>query len=250
MFVNFQSTVVVFQQEKPIYVRERDAGMYDIWVYATTKLIAEQPIILLVPLLMNILVYFSIGFENTFSSFAAFYLILMLMIQTATSLGYLVSSFFSQESAAAAFAPALMVPINLLSGYMINLQQIWHQTPQKYIAWFMFFSPMRYGFNGMMLKEFPQGEPGSKSFEVTSEKLYQLGIDDKTYWRSVSALLILFVTYRCLVLVVLYVQDYKKRGQMKGDTRNTNFGDALRPSIRFEDDKAIVNASFKDVHKH
>jgi len=41
MFLNFLPTVIVFQGEKPIYVRERDGGLYDIWVYATTKMIAE-----------------------------------------------------------------------------------------------------------------------------------------------------------------------------------------------------------------
>ena len=51
MYLNFQPTVIVFQGEKPIYTRERDSGMYDIWTYATTKLIAEIPIMLFVPFL-------------------------------------------------------------------------------------------------------------------------------------------------------------------------------------------------------
>jgi ATP-binding cassette, subfamily G (WHITE), eye pigment precursor transporter len=125
MFLNFQATVVVFQQEKPVYVRERDAGMYDIWVYTTTKLIAEQPIMLLLPLIMNLMVYFFIGFTDSFTGFMGFYLVLMMMIQVATSLGYVLSAFFDSESAAAAFAPAINAPINLLAGYMVNLKGIW-----------------------------------------------------------------------------------------------------------------------------
>jgi len=38
--------------------------MYDIWVYATTKLIAEIPIMSLVPFVFLCLVYFAIGFED------------------------------------------------------------------------------------------------------------------------------------------------------------------------------------------
>ena len=41
MFLNFLPTVIVFQSEKPVFVRERAANMYDIWIYATTKMIAE-----------------------------------------------------------------------------------------------------------------------------------------------------------------------------------------------------------------
>ena len=44
-----------------MYVRERDSGMYDIWIYATTKLIAETPIMLFVPFLFLLLTYFAIG---------------------------------------------------------------------------------------------------------------------------------------------------------------------------------------------
>ena len=62
MNFNFLPTVIVFQGEKPIYVRERDSGMYDIWVYAMTKWFAEIPIMLIVPFLINVCIYFSIGF--------------------------------------------------------------------------------------------------------------------------------------------------------------------------------------------
>ena len=61
-------------------MRERDSGMYDIWVYATTKLIAEIPIMLIVPALFEFLVYFAIGFTDSFSQFFKYYLVLFMMI--------------------------------------------------------------------------------------------------------------------------------------------------------------------------
>lgn len=54
--------------------------MYDIWVYATTKMIAEIPIMLLVPMMLLIFVYPSIGFQDKLSEFFEFYLILALMV--------------------------------------------------------------------------------------------------------------------------------------------------------------------------
>lgn len=60
--MNFIPTVIVFQGEKPVYMRERASNMYDIWVYATTKWIAEIPIGLFVPFLLNSLMYFAVGY--------------------------------------------------------------------------------------------------------------------------------------------------------------------------------------------
>ena len=36
--------------------------MYDIWTYAMTKWFAEIPIMLIVPFLLNVCIYFAIGF--------------------------------------------------------------------------------------------------------------------------------------------------------------------------------------------
>ena len=124
MFLNFQPTVIVFQGEKPIYRRERDSGMYDIWIYATTKMIAEMPIMLIVPGIFLLLVYFAIGLDNNAVQFLLFYVIIMLVMQAATAMGYALSSAFNEATTAVAFAPIINMPLNLLAGYMINLNGI------------------------------------------------------------------------------------------------------------------------------
>lgn len=155
MFLNFLPTVIVFQSEKPVFVRERAGNMYDIWVYATTKMIAEIPIMLLVPLLLLIFVYPSIGFQDKLSEFAEFYLILALMVQAATAMGYFLSSAFNSETAAVAFAPIMNLPLSLLGGYMINLQSIKGVWPQELLEWVQYISPVRYCFNGLMRAQWP-----------------------------------------------------------------------------------------------
>ena len=146
MMFNFQPTVIVFQAEKPIYTRERDSGMYDIWVYATTKFIAEMPIMLFVPFLFVLMTYFAIGLSDVFSQFIAFYFVIFMMMQAATAMGYALSSVFNHETTAVAFAPIINMPLNLLGGYMINLKGIFQKSPQRYIAWLMYLSPIRYAF--------------------------------------------------------------------------------------------------------
>lgn len=118
-----------------MFVRERAAGMYDIWVYACTKWFAEIPISLITPLVFNLVLYFAIGLTDTFSGFFSVYLILLLLVQAATAIGYFLSSMFNHASTAVAFAPIFNMPFNLLGGFMINLQTIREQAPQKYVAW-------------------------------------------------------------------------------------------------------------------
>lgn len=124
--------------------------MYDIWVYATTKLIAEIPIMAIVPFVFLLLTYFAIGLTDSFSNFASFFFVLMFMIHAATAMGYALSSIFNHETSAVAFAPIINMPLNLLGGYMIHLGGIFQQRPQRGIAWLMYFSPVRYGFSALM----------------------------------------------------------------------------------------------------
>lgn len=80
MFLNFLPTVIVFQGEKPIYIRERDSGLYQVWIYATTKLLAEMPIMFTVPLVLNAMLYWTVGYEDVFSRFLMMYLVLFCMV--------------------------------------------------------------------------------------------------------------------------------------------------------------------------
>jgi len=128
--------------------------MYDVWVYATTKLIAEIPVMLSVPAMFLLLVYFAIGLTDSASQFISYYFVLMMMVQAATAMGYALSSVFNHETTAVAFAPIVNMPLNLLGGFMINLKGIFQQSPQRYIAWLMYISPVRYGFTALMVKEF------------------------------------------------------------------------------------------------
>jgi hypothetical protein len=69
----------------------------------------------------------------------------------------------------------------------------------------MYISPMRYGFNGMMLKQFPSGEPGTEEYEAGEAKLVTLGIDKHTYWGCVCSLIFLLIAFRGTVILILWV---------------------------------------------
>mmetsp|Transcript_32952 Transcript_32952/g.40760 ORF Transcript_32952/g.40760 Transcript_32952/m.40760 type:complete len:156 (+) Transcript_32952:1742-2209(+) len=145
----------------------------------------------------------------------------MLMIQAATAMGYALSSAFNHETTAVAFAPIVNMPLNLLGGFMINLANIWDQSPQRYIAWLMYISPVRYGFSGMMAVQFPVEKSDGEDYEATVKVMEKYGFEDTSYGVCVAALFVLFVVFRSLVVLSLWCQDSKKSSGMT-DTRNTN----------------------------
>lgn len=124
--------------------------MYEIWIYATTKLIAELPIMVFVALLTMVMLYWSIGFTDSVAQFTEFFVIIFMIINASTAMGYALSSAFSSAATATAFAPIINLPLSVLGGYMLSLNGIFQKTPQKYIAWLTYFSPIRYGYFGMM----------------------------------------------------------------------------------------------------
>jgi len=222
MFLNFLPTVIVFQSEKPVFVRERASNMYDIWIYATTKMIAEIPIMLLVPLLMLVCVYPSIGFQDSLREFARFYLILALMVQAATAMGYFLSSAFNSETAAVAFAPIMNLPLSLLGGYMINLQSIKHKYPQVLLEWLQYFSPVRYCFNGLMQAQWPLKNDNTYGATTVamSDSINETVGTMFTFWGSVLGLFCLWIIFRTLTVVSLTLQDKAYQCHDPHDTRN------------------------------
>ena len=43
-------------------MRDRASDLYDVWLYTVCKFMAELPILLTVPLIQNLMLYWAIGF--------------------------------------------------------------------------------------------------------------------------------------------------------------------------------------------
>ena len=57
------SNVLVFQLERALFLREHANQMYSLPAYYLTKMLIEIPILLLQPLIMQIIVYWAIGYR-------------------------------------------------------------------------------------------------------------------------------------------------------------------------------------------
>lgn len=113
---NMMGTILTFQGERPVFLREQANKMYSVSAYYLAKILGELPILSLTPMLTAVIIYFKIGLSITASQFFYFYLILLLIVQCAASWGYFMSSIFNKEDMAVAMAPIVVMPLILFGG--------------------------------------------------------------------------------------------------------------------------------------
>ena len=147
--MNMMGTILTFQAERPVFLREQANKMYSVSAYYVAKIAAETPVLAFTPMVFAIICYFKIGLTITASQFFYFYLILLLMGQCAASFGYFVSSIFEKDEMAVAIAPVIMMPMMLFGGQFANSGNI-----QAWISWFQYISPIRYGYEALCRNEF------------------------------------------------------------------------------------------------
>jgi ABC-type multidrug transport system permease subunit len=64
---NLMGTILVFQQERPVFLREQANKMYSVTAYYLAKILIETPILALTPMIFALIVYFGIGLTITAS---------------------------------------------------------------------------------------------------------------------------------------------------------------------------------------
>jgi len=86
------ATVLEFQKERGVFIREHTSNMYGSGSYYASKLALELPLLLVLPLLENALTFWGIGYRD--DAFFKFYLVYLLTVQVGTSMGYFISCLF------------------------------------------------------------------------------------------------------------------------------------------------------------
>ena len=58
------ATVMEFQKERSVFIREKTGKLYGVLPYYFSKLVIELPLLLLLPLLENALTFFGIAYRS------------------------------------------------------------------------------------------------------------------------------------------------------------------------------------------
>ncbi len=148
MFVGILGTILVFIDERPLFLREQANRMYGIIPYYIAKDLIDLPLNMFIPLFFSFF-YFGMGTNVTMQQFGNFYAIQLMVSLATTGYGQVVGSLFDTAETACFFCPIIMMPFVMFAGFITNVD-----TFPNWVGWIQYISPIRYGFEASMHNEF------------------------------------------------------------------------------------------------
>jgi len=71
-FNAIQNVILIFPDERPVFLREANNNMYRVSAYFWAKIFSEFPSSLLTPVIFGSIVYYAIGFNRIWYKFPLF----------------------------------------------------------------------------------------------------------------------------------------------------------------------------------
>lgn len=159
-----------FPCEKPIFIREYYAKMYNVFPYYVAKNIVESPINLFLMMIFCIIVYFTAGLRTDADNFFIYFGATMLFTICSQSIAYFMGAVFSSVEQALGTANTVIQPVLIFSGTLINVNSI-----PRWLAWFQYLSPLKYINEIGVTNEFD----GNK--EITYEGGWKEALDNMNF---------------------------------------------------------------------
>lgn len=117
--------------------------------YFVGRNLAYLPLEWLLPFIFIILGYFSSHLNNNAGTFFLQLLILELVYWMSASYGLVISTAIKQFDVALALIPVLIIPLMLVSGFFVSLDQV-----PKFFYWLEYLSMFKYGYQGMITNQY------------------------------------------------------------------------------------------------
>ena len=184
------NTVVSFSEERPVFLREYSNKTYGMLSYGLAKSLVEIPFEMFPPIIFSSIVYFGIGFDNSFGNFIIFMLALVLNTSVATSVGLAIAAGITDPSTANSSMPAFVAPMVLFSGAAANLKDVY-----VWLRWLQYLSPIRYSMEIITRNEF---EDSNVTPDPVERLDYDLGITE-----CFISLIALAIGFRVLAIIFL-----------------------------------------------
>lgn len=116
-----QNIVLIFPDERPVFLREVNGGMYSVSAYFFAKIVSEFPLSVIIPILYSVICYFAIGLNTASASkFFMFAFILFMLYAAAGAYGLILSVLFSDIALAISLTPVVIIPFMLFAGFFVN----------------------------------------------------------------------------------------------------------------------------------
>jgi len=122
--------LVVFQAERVIFIREHSTGCYSTLAYYLTKVVAEIPALLVVPVVQGTISYWMVGYQSAADRYFIFIAACIAVTLVAHALGLSISAGAPNLDVSMAISPILFIPLMLLGGFYLSDDSI-----PKWLIW-------------------------------------------------------------------------------------------------------------------
>mmetsp|Transcript_108594 Transcript_108594/g.150156 ORF Transcript_108594/g.150156 Transcript_108594/m.150156 type:complete len:181 (+) Transcript_108594:956-1498(+) len=141
-FNGIQNVILIFPDERPVFLREVNNNMYNVGPYFWAKVLSELPFSLMTPIIFGAIVYYAIGFSTVFWwKFPVFLAILILIYNASTGYALVISALISDKQLAVTLTPVLIIPFMLFAGFFVNQDNI-----PIWLIEFQYMSIFKYGY--------------------------------------------------------------------------------------------------------
>jgi uncharacterized phage infection (PIP) family protein YhgE len=185
-------TLIMFPDERPVFLREYSTNHYNVVSYFLSRLGLETFLTAVQILLVAILTYFMINFQL---NFGWHFIILYSLAMTSTALAMVLGSSVEDPKLAIEMLPLCLIPQFLLSGFFIATELI-----PVWLRWLTYLMPFNYAVKLYLNEEFADC---ARTTKACQEVLDSLSIDSNDVWWYWLALLGLFVVLRTSAFILL-----------------------------------------------
>ncbi|EYU21593.1 hypothetical protein MIMGU_mgv1a000235mg [Erythranthe guttata] len=210
---NGSAEIAMTIQKLPVFFKQRNFFFFPAWAYALPVWILSIPVSVVEIGVFTVLTYYEIGYDPNFGRFVKYYLVLLLQIQTASSMFRLIGATGRNMIIANTFGFFVLLLIFALSGFLLSRENV-----KKWWIWGYYISPMMYAQNAIMVNEFRghswKHVSRNANMSLGVEVIESLGYFSGSYWYwiGVGALLGTVVLLNsCCVLALTYLNQNKRK---------------------------------------
>lgn len=96
-FNAIQNVILIFPDERPVFLREVNNNMYCVSAYFFAKVSSEFPVSVLTPVIFGSIIYFPIGFTTNNGAFPIFLFGIFLIYNASAGYSLIISALFSDK---------------------------------------------------------------------------------------------------------------------------------------------------------
>ncbi|XP_031636507.1 protein scarlet [Contarinia nasturtii] len=210
-FSPMYSALTLFPNRDPLFIRERQAGLYNTLQYYITSTVALIPGLIIEPLIFTVIVYIFAQLRPTAYAFLMTTIIIIFVMNIATACGCFFSIAFRSVDMAIAFLVPFDVSLMITSGVFIKLNSV-----PFALSWLKYISWLKYANEAMTIVQWEGVTNITCNFAAqlpcfeSAEEIYDLyNFTEDDFNTDLYALTALYITFHVFGFLFLWLRVRK-----------------------------------------